>query len=240
MYDSHGQVNINEIQVFPQLYELESCASLDDILSLPHFYPLSFTITIRHQDWWWWENDERLHIDARWVNECRFPDTIKNINIQLESLQRKKDQIDWIAEMMSTTWQFQSFNGTIYTAAKNDFKATQWTGSSTWESARWVRDETKPGEVDYFVKTVTWKPDKELSTIKTSAQALTAPDHFKAIQDSTPFLRTSLLKQARVPAGADASEAKRLVREYLRRLSFSDDESEDDGDSDNDFFAYEW
>ncbi len=194
---------------------LEPGTSLTQILSINHLYPLSFTITIRHHDWWFWESDDRLRIKARWVNECRFPDSLKTIHLELESLQRKKDQIDWMADMMRDTWHFQTKNLTIFSASKDDVTENTWIGSSTWNDARWVRDETKLEQVEYYIKTVTWQRDASLTRLEASAPDLTAPEEkFKVIEDSTPSLATDELAAAKVPPETDANEAKRLVRVY--------------------------
>lgn len=143
---------------------------------------------------------------------CRFPDSLKTITLELESLQRKKDQIDWMAEMMKNTWRFQTKNNTIFSASKDDTTETTWSGSSTWNDKRWVRDETKPEQVNYYIKTVVWKRDASLTKISI-APDLTAPEEkFKVIEDSTPNLSTHELQAAKVPPGTDANEAKRLVR----------------------------
>ena len=211
VFYTRGRVDVNKVQVFPQLYQLEAGATLTQILSIDHLYPLNFTITVRHHDWWFWESDEPLHIGARWVNSCRFPDSLKTITLELESLQRKKDQIDWMAEMMKNKWHFQTKNNTIFSASKDDTSETTWSGSSTWNDKRWVRDETKPDQVDYYIKTVVWKRDAS-PTETNIAPDLTAPrSKFKVIEDSTPYLSTHELQAASVPPGTDANEAKRLV-----------------------------
>lgn len=70
------------------------------LLDLPNFCPLRVTITVRHTDWWNWEDDHVLRIAVDWVNKCKFPASVNEIRLELESLSRKKDQIDSVAEQM--------------------------------------------------------------------------------------------------------------------------------------------
>ena len=116
---------------------------------------------------------------------------------------------------MRNTWHFQTKDGTLFSASKADVTTTTWTGSSTWNEERWVRDETQPEKVEYYIRTVTWKPDRDLDSIKSPAPDLTAPeDKFKVIQDSAPYLDIHALQLAGVPPGVDANEAKRLVLDW--------------------------
>jgi hypothetical protein len=216
VFGSRGRVETNGVQVFPQLYMLEHGSALSDILRLDHLYPYTVTITIRHHDWWYWEYDNRLRIGAKWVNECRFPDSVRIIKLELESLQRKSNQIDFIAEMMQNTWYFQRNDGTIFSAAKDDVTTSIWTGSSTWENQRWIRDETRPDQVDYYIKTVSWKPDREITTIEKPAPDLLAPDRFPVIEDASAYLYTWQLSSAGVPPGTGASEAKWMVLRFIQ------------------------
>jgi hypothetical protein len=38
----------------------------------------------------------------------------------------------------------------------------RWTGSSRLTGRRWIGDEVRPNELDYYVVTVTWKPSGEV------------------------------------------------------------------------------
>ena len=97
LYKHHGDTDIDHVRIFPQLYMLENGHKLGQILMLEHFHPRCMTITIRHTDTWFWESDEPLHIGSAWVKACRFPDSLRELRVELESLERKKDQVDCIA-----------------------------------------------------------------------------------------------------------------------------------------------
>lgn len=180
LYASHGQVEISHIRVFAQLFSLEPGREIGPILDMSNFFPRKMTITIRHHDWWYWESDSRLHIRAQWVNVCRFPDSLREICMELESLQRKKAQINSIADDMVKHWHFQKKDGTIMSAKAEDCTVYSWNGSSTWEGRRWVRDETKPGTIEYYVKTVVWRPNRE-KTERPLAKDLVVSNKFRVM-----------------------------------------------------------
>lgn len=230
LFQNHGRVETQELQVFPQLYALEG-GSLEGVLSLEHLYPLNLTITIRHTDWWFWEHDERLHIEGGWLSEARFPDSLKTINLELESLVRKTNQIDYIADQMADHWHFLTKNGTVFTADKAHMQTSRWNGGSTWNGERWIRDEVpeNPERLDFYIKKITWLPDRALSRVPRFMPRLDVPDDFKVIQDAKPALRCRLMATAGVPAGADANEARRLVSEYIAMARPSSDDESDDG-----------
>jgi hypothetical protein len=236
IHHSHGKVETQELQVFPQLYALEG-GSLLPVVSLEHLCPLHFTITIRHTDWWFWESDERLRIDGKWVNDTMFPDSLQTINLELESLARKAGQIDEIANQMANKWHFRTQDGAIFTA-RNSMEVSLWTGGSTWNRERWVRDESKiPEQIDLYIKKVTWLRDRSLSEIPGgSAPNLNVSEDFKVIEDTKPALRARELAQAGVLPGTSADAARRMVSDYLERARANGeyDTSVDDDDDDDD------
>jgi hypothetical protein len=239
IHQSHGKVETQELQVFPQLFALQA-GWLQPVVALEHLYPLHFTITIRHTDWWFWESDERLRIDGKWVNDTRFPDSLQTINLELESLARKAGQIDDVANQVAEKWHFRTQDGTIFTA-RDSMQVSQWTGGSTWNRVRWVRDESKqPEKIEFYVKKVTWVRDRSLFEIPGGgAPDLSVSEDFKVIEDAKPALKTTELAQAGVPPGTSADEARRLVSEYLERArangeydtSVDDDDEDDENES---------
>lgn len=208
---THGETEISHVRVFAQLCSLENGAELSKILSMKNFFPKKVTVTIRHHDWWSWEEDSRLGIASQWVRDCRFPNTVQEVCVELESLQRKKDQVDWIAEEMVKGWYFARCDGMILSAKPQDIKVNLWSGSSTWEGHRWLRDETKPGVNEYYVKTVTWKPNHEMSE-RPVPRHLHVPNSFRVVRHRYPSMSIQRIQSAGVPEGTSADETERLVR----------------------------
>lgn len=172
---------LDHIRIFPQLYNLEPGALLQNTLDIPHFAPKVITICLRHTDWWYWEDDEPLHVCAQWVRDCRLPDSVVCLRMELESLVRKKAQVDDIAAQMRESWCFKRKDGTLLAMDPGEpFTSELWTGTSVWSRQRWTRDEVPQEngqerlELDYYVLTVRWRP---LAAHKVeAAHRETAPD----------------------------------------------------------------
>jgi hypothetical protein len=70
--------------------------------------------------------------------------------VQVESLERKSDQVDYIVSQMIEKWRFSRRDDTTLQANPNSASVSRWSGSSTWEGDRWIRDETRPETLDYY------------------------------------------------------------------------------------------
>ncbi|KAF4443144.1 hypothetical protein F53441_11543 [Fusarium austroafricanum] len=155
------EVEIERLRVFAQMYKLED-GSLAGILRTPHLAPRTITLTIRHTDWWFWEDDEPLRMEGDWIAgvvHAMSPKTTQFI-IELESLERKKDQVDKIAKQMVDKWFFKRpDDGVVLFADTSDAgrKVSRWSGSSTWHNQPWIRDETEPNRLDYYVVSVPFR-----------------------------------------------------------------------------------
>ncbi|CRG83610.1 CRAL-TRIO domain-containing protein C3H8,02 [Talaromyces islandicus] len=171
--DGMEMPQILHVRVFAQLWALEDPARLQELLSLAGFEPRVVTITLRYTDFWYWEEEIPLHIDARWVNTVKFPRSVAAIKMDFEMIDRRKTEIDFITDVAVQKWTFRREDGVVFVASPQDVMTSRWTGSSTWGNRRWIRDESRPNEIDYYVKTVTWKPAPELGT---SAQLLESPN----------------------------------------------------------------
>jgi len=225
MHAGDDPISIAHARVFAQLYMLEPGVRLAEILTLRHFHPRRITLTIRHTDWWMWEQDDPLHIDARWVNGCRFPASVREFRVELESLERKRAQVDDMAQQMAAKWTFQRADGVALRAGTTaaDSPVVQWRGSSTWNNARWIRDETStPEMLEYYVRTVTWRAPLGAPS-KTAPPVTPAPgldvsssrgNDSMMISQTPPCLPVQLLNSAGVPAGTTATEALVLVGVY--------------------------
>jgi hypothetical protein len=210
----HGKTEIDHIRVFPQLYRLEPGVDLQRINNWHHFHPRRFTITIRHTDWWHWETDTPLWIDSRFVNKCRFPESVKELHFELESLERRKEQINSIAKQMMDKWQFQRKDGVRLSAKDSAVSITRWSGSSTWSGQRWIRDETGPETLDYYVATIVFKPmgndprnEKEFADYRAPKLEVSG---FKPIVTPHAYIPSTILEAAKIPPGTAAAETTRL------------------------------
>lgn len=228
---------IQHVRVFPQLYLLENGRRLQEILDLKFFYPKVITITIRHTDWWFWESDNNLHLDARWVDFCRFPNSLTELRMAFESLERKKDQIDDVVKQAMEGWVFRRKDSTELSAKDCKPEIMRWSGSATWGHQRWLRDETGPNKLDYYVSTVTWRPnrsnnDEEAASAAHVAESRQSPNldaiGYPQLDDPIPSIHTSYMRNADMPLDAPAEDVRRLLVPVSVE---EDDNSEDEIDA---------
>ncbi|KAL4802015.1 hypothetical protein BDV18DRAFT_148058 [Aspergillus unguis] len=155
-----GGVEIQNVQIFAQLYKLEPGEMISDLLDTPHLRPRYVRLTIRYTDFWHWENNRPLYIDGTWVGKVRFPDSVRAFVIDFESLERRKEEVDFVSQGAVEKWTFKRQDGRLLQADK-EMSVSKWTGSSMLGGRRWVRDEERPGQLDYYVVTATWKLSSE-------------------------------------------------------------------------------
>jgi hypothetical protein len=142
--------------------------------------------------------------------------------VQVESLERKKDQVDYVTSQMIEKWRFTRRDQTILQAAPTSAIISRWSGSSTWEGKRWIRDETRPETLDYYVATVPFhavtSPSevRPLPTPKSDPQLGPMPNA-TILQHMNPYLPVARLERARVPPGASADEVFAYLDELNRR-----------------------
>jgi hypothetical protein len=240
---------IQHVRVFPQLYALESGQRLQDILNLKFFYPKVITITIRHTDWWFWESDNNLHFDATWVDFCRFPNSLTELRVAFESLERKKEQIDDVVKQAMEGWVFRRKDDTELSAKDCQPEIMRWSGSATWGHHRWIRDETGPNKLDYYVSTVTWRPTSSIVDDEKAADSVHVAGRrqfpnldavgYPQLDEPTPSIPISWMRNVDMPLDAPTEDVRRLLAHT------SDDEEVDmdefgreqsDSDSEDDEF----
>lgn len=152
---------IQSLRVFAQTFMLE-WGNLARLLRTEDLHPRSLTLTVRHADWLGWEDDAPLQLEGKWlpaVNEV-LSSSVREVRVELESLQRKAGQADEIAAQMRDKWWFRRADGVEMYADEDDGVTTvqRWQGTSRWHGMRWVRDESGEGVIDYYVKTVVFRP----------------------------------------------------------------------------------
>jgi hypothetical protein len=151
---------IESCKVFAQMWALEA-GKLSQLLGVQGFRPRSVTVTIRHTDWWWWEHDHNLRFEAGWVKGVVLAPSVREIRFELESLERKKGQIDRIVKQMAERWYFNRTDGVTlfpdFTGRTTE--VDRWTGPSEFNNRKWTRDESRPGEVDFYCATVVFRPE---------------------------------------------------------------------------------
>lgn len=221
IHSMHGEeaTVITHVRLFPQLYLLENGKNLAELLAIPHFNPTYFTITLRHTDWWLWENDEPLRIASGFVNSCKFPNSVTEIRLELESIERRRPQIQDIAAQMESKWVFRRRDDKALVAVQgSENEVMRWEGSSTWNNQRWLRDETKPDTLLYYMQTVRFRvdPDSDLE-----ARPHTSPElrvmGYKKQHHAHASTRADELADRGIGPGFSADEVWELLDKYRRR-----------------------
>lgn len=64
-------------------------------------------------------------------------------------IDRRKNEIDYIAGAAVEKWSFRR-KRVVFAATGQDIAIGRWTGSSTWANRHWIRDESRPNEIDYY------------------------------------------------------------------------------------------
>ena len=221
---------IQHVRVYAQLYMLEPGRSLQKILDLRYFNPKVITITVRHTDWWYWEDDNALHLDATWVDRCKFPKSLSTLRVAFESLERKKDQINDVATQAIGSWHFVRSDGVMMSAKSCEPEIMRWTGNATWQGHRWLRDEAGPNRMDYYVSTVTWRP---VESIENFDELVARPPNLDTF--GYPRLSpecVSISTRDLINAGLELDAPKADALDYLRRVRHEGIEwiSEDEDD----------
>jgi len=210
-----AKTKILNVQIFAQLCRLESGGEFQRILDMQYFQPQTITLTIRHTDFWNWESDNQLSIGFYWVVSCRFPDSLKEFRLQFESLERKKEQVDIIASQAVEKWIFQRQDG-LSLSPSPKIQISRWSGCSTWEEVRWLRDEVRPEELDYYIATVSYFPTKEPRDVEYQAPKLEMPKDFQpsVIPPTLQLdrLHTHTLQHLNIPYGTSAAEINEIAQ----------------------------
>lgn len=106
-------------------------------------------ITIRHQDWWYWESDDRLGINpfhrgralwyqmdyadpssvgpSAWGYQFRNVQGLQELEIEFETLTRKKYQLDAIVQR-ALGWEFDLADGRVLSAEGTNVVQSSWEG----------------------------------------------------------------------------------------------------------------
>ncbi|KAM7191376.1 hypothetical protein V8F33_008979 [Rhypophila sp. PSN 637] len=161
-----NEVEIQSMRVFAQMWAIENgrMRLLMRDLTQHGVAPRMVTLTIRHTDWWWWENDHHLKFEGDWLADCRgnIPSSVREFHIELESLERKKDQVDAIAKQMAQKWYLVRKDGVALfpDCSGKSVRIDRWSGSSTWQGRTWIREQSAPGRIDYYIATVVFRPQR--------------------------------------------------------------------------------
>ncbi|KAG8629400.1 hypothetical protein KVT40_003265 [Elsinoe batatas] len=219
-----------DLEVFAQLYILENTTALQDILDLPPLQIRSVSITIRHTDWWFWEHDAPLKLHSGWSQDSQFPATVTKFTMHLETVSRKKNEVLLITDELGR-WVFRRKDSKIlHWLGKDDGQTERtWTGYSTLNAQRWLRDEARPEQIDYTIISLTWglsNSNRSISSERVQNLVIEPLASRNPISHITPeengdAVCVDELKAANIPKGTDKDKTLELCRDYRQRNSLS-------------------
>ncbi|KAL4734669.1 hypothetical protein BDV11DRAFT_174560 [Aspergillus similis] len=229
--DVHGEgqghdgrkVDVGDVRVYAQLYLLEPGELMQSVLDTEYLLPKRVHLTLRYTDFWHWEDTRPLYIDGKWVRRVRFPESVRVFAVDFESLERRKEEVDILVSQAVEKWVFRRKDRRTLAAKSADLATTKWTGSSMFGGKRWIRDEMRPGELDYYVVTATWKLQPPSAADSASEEEETdmtvrVPDDYR--QPPPPFTgRNSInrweMERAGVGMDTPAEQAVNALREAM-------------------------
>ncbi|KAL4994520.1 hypothetical protein BDV10DRAFT_176719 [Aspergillus recurvatus] len=227
----HGQshegrkVEMGNVRVFAQLYLLEPGELLQSILDTKHLFPKRVHLTLRYTDFWHWEHNRRLYIGGNWVRTVRLPESVKTFVVDFESLERRKEEVDILVSQAVEKWVFRRKDGRTLSAKSADLATTKWTGSSMFGGERWVRDEVRPGELDYYIVTAAWKLQPPSAADSASEEEIDmtvrVPDDYRQLPP--PYTGQESIdewemEEAGVGLDTPAEQAVNAIREVLEEV----------------------
>jgi hypothetical protein len=152
---------VKHIQIVGQLYWLEGVINKSSIWSgvkNSEFDLDSFTVTVRHSDWWNWEYDELLVFNSDWLREMLLSPgatKISEFRLELETLESKVDQLRPILKDLESI------------GAVNEGEEERWKLVMPFEETTWSGPTNLGGEehqvyknhdkLDYRVVTMKWR-----------------------------------------------------------------------------------
>ncbi|QIX01655.1 hypothetical protein AMS68_007172 [Peltaster fructicola] len=132
-----------------------------------------------------------------------FLTSVRSVALDLGTLELKKDMIDDIVRQMKNTWYFRKADGTYLSASTTNTSVERWPARSIWDGKRWVRDETEPGFVWYFVATVCFRYERGFTTerkaLTLDLQATAISSRSFAWSRPTAFVYKYLLESLGLP-----------------------------------------
>ncbi|KAH8650489.1 hypothetical protein BGZ61DRAFT_469291 [Ilyonectria robusta] len=210
----HEKVRIDGVTIFSRAQSLDEGELIHLVSKLN---PRRLRLIIRHTDWRNWQHDHTLYLRGSWLktlNETLSKSSsLRKVQVELESLSRKQEQVDAIADQMRRRWFFRGEEGLLYASSEIHCStsyewsgASTWFGSNTWSRERWIRDEVAPGRIDYYVTVITFQTEArirqsggrvdgeaKLRAASCSSQEkpfeLRAPKHHKALACPRPSVR---------------------------------------------------
>ncbi|KAF4554382.1 Hypothetical protein D9617_4g001360 [Elsinoe fawcettii] len=168
-------------------------------------------------------------MSGSWAQHLEFPNTVDTITLHLETTMRAKRELEYIADGM-TQWKFRRLDDKRlnWLGKERGMKQSTWSGPSTITSQRWLRDEARPGEIDYCVLSLTWaigsgEQSQDTGAFENDTVEAPAGTRSNASTASDAAVWIGELKAAGVPPNASAPTTSEMCNAYRLRLGVGPD-----------------
>lgn len=135
------------MELYPQVIE--------DMIELQDHRPKAMTITIDYIQ------GKPNFIEAKWVNEVRFSEAVKTIEIEFREVWKDKYMLGFFAEFIAKNWFFRREDGVVFkqVTLERSFKYLACSNDPAKELSFWGSKVGGPGShYSMLINTVTWKP----------------------------------------------------------------------------------
>jgi hypothetical protein len=162
-FSSKSSLRIKHIQVSAQMYWFERDLEHSDIWDCLDGKSLkldTFTLTIRHTDWWLWESDDPLRFDEGRISALlRTPGAshVAEFRLELETLESNINQLRPILDKLKSLKINDLEEGdNIHWELVEPFEETTWSGPTNIDGEDYDVYE-KCDKLDYRIVTVKWR-----------------------------------------------------------------------------------
>ena len=162
-FSSESSLRIKHIQVSAQMYWFERYLEHSDIWDCLDGKSLNldtFTLTIRHTDWWLWESDDPLRLDEDRIRALlRTPGAshIAEFRLELETLEWNMNQLRPILDKLrSLKIHNPDEDDDIHWELVEPFEETTWSGPTNIDGEDYDI-YAKRDKLDYRIVTVKWR-----------------------------------------------------------------------------------
>jgi hypothetical protein len=153
---------VKHLHIFAQMYWLECSFAQSTVWKCLAREPLdleTFTVTIRHSDWWDWEADAPLSLDSSWVEEMlRSPRArrVAEIRLELETLESKVDQLRAIVDKLRLVGEAGEGEEAQWEVVVDPLEETTWSGPVNLDRVQHAI-YAHCDKLDYRVITMKWR-----------------------------------------------------------------------------------
>ncbi|PNS14990.1 hypothetical protein CAC42_2219 [Sphaceloma murrayae] len=137
-------------------------------LRTQHLSPSRITLTLRyvyHDDFYM--SHGYTYLFGQFSTDFKPKRNLECLTIEFEGLMSRKCEVDATSELAANNWTFrrEGLETAVPIPPESDFsltadferrRVTTWTGSSTVNDTRWIRDESRPGELEFYTVAITW------------------------------------------------------------------------------------